>query len=699
MKPRLQLSLALLAWLCLAGLGRAAVLVDDTWTDGSRAEQNLPAESAWFTTSAANMTASPGSLSVANLATSSSQWTTYFTEAGSPSQLNVGDTLTVTIEFTPSQVAAQNSSQNWRIALCDSSAGVRLAGDGGPNAANYTGYALFGNFGQTWGRGTGIDLRRRTNLANSGLLTTSGDWASLGAGGTVTGDPAFSDGVPYTLTISVTRDSEASVTLTVAYSGGDLSSTWTATDVNTDTMSIYTKFDSVIFRPSRGDGTAMSFVFARFKVEGPGPLPPPPSLVVEPQDRTVSVAETASLSVAASGGAPLQYQWYFNDVNTPVADATTAALLLTNIQTNQAGGYFVIVSNDQGAATSRVAMVTVDLPVFTSPGPVVDDIWEDGDRGIGNPAISTNNSLWYASSATSLSASVGSMIGVPAPDTSRLWVGYFTEDPAAPVDIAVGNALKATLMFTPSNVAAQNTGSIRLGLLNYTWGTRLFADDFGTGSTGNGINVRGYMLTLNFGDSFGDNTPLEIHVRNNLGSADLMGNSGDYLSLGAGAGGSLNAPAFAGGTEYTLEFTVRRTAESAVDIMARVTGGGVDVSHTVTDSTYVYRRLDTFALRANRTTDSAEQFDIARFKVEVLPALTTPISFSEVTRSVDGSVSLTFNGSSGQNYRLWASADVTLQPVTTAWTLLSSGTFSDTPVVFTDPAAANSRRFYVLSSP
>ena len=404
MKRRLQLSLALLAWLSLAWPSRAAVLVDDTWADGSRAEQNLPAESAWFTTSVANMTASPGSLSVANLATSSSQWTTYFTEAGSPSQLNVGDTLTVTIAFTPSQVAAQNSSQNWRIALCDSSAGVRLAGDGGPNAANYTGYALFGNFGQTWGRNNGIDLRRRANLSNSGLLTTSGDWTSLGGGGTVTGDPAFTDGVPFTLTISVTRDSESSVTLTGTYSGGDLSSTWTATDVNTDTTSIYTKFDSVIFRPSRGDGTAMNFVFTRFKVEGPSPLPPPPSLVVEPQDRTLTVAETASLGVAASGGAPLQYQWYFNDVNTPVANASNASLLLTNIQTNQAGGYFVIVSNDQGVATSKVAMVTVNLPVFTSPGVVVDDIWEDGDRGSGNPVVSTNNSLWFASSATSLSA-------------------------------------------------------------------------------------------------------------------------------------------------------------------------------------------------------------------------------------------------------------------------------------------------------
>jgi hypothetical protein len=434
-------------------------------------------------------------------------------------------------------------------------------------------------------------------------------------------------------------------------------------------------------------------------VEGPGPAPAPPTLVAEPQDQTLVTAETASLSVAASGGAPLRHQWYFNDVTSPLANATNAALLLTNLQPSQAGGYFVIVANSQGAVTSRVATVTVNLPVFTSPGLVVDDTWEDGDRGSGNPSISTNNSLWFASSSSSLSASVGSLLGTPDPNTSRLWVGYFAEDPAAPVDIAVGDAVRATLVFTPNNVAPQNTGSLRFGLFNYSGGMRLAADDFGTGSTGNGVNVRGYALTLNFGESFGDNTPMELLLRNNLASADLMGNAGDYLSLGAGAAGSLNLPAFASGTEYVLEFTVKRTLTCSMDITARISGGSLDLSHAQTDGTYAYRRFDSFAIRANRTTDSAERLNVARFKIEVIRPPATAPSFTEVIRLANGNARVTFAGPASQPYRLWASTDVARKPVATAWTLLSSATFAGTPVVFTDETAANPRRFYVISSP
>jgi hypothetical protein len=109
--------------------GNAAVLLDDTWADGTRSNQNLPTDSAWFTTSAANMKAFTGFLSVTNTG-SSSTWTTYFTAPGDPAHLNVGDTIIVTLSFIPRGVGSTtNSSQNWRVGLYDSSAGARVASD------------------------------------------------------------------------------------------------------------------------------------------------------------------------------------------------------------------------------------------------------------------------------------------------------------------------------------------------------------------------------------------------------------------------------------------------------------------------------------------------------------------------------------------------------------------------------------------
>src|SRR6266436_6114299 len=87
------------ALLALACQSQAAVILEDTWTDGSPKEQNLPAESAWFASHATNIVASTGKLSLLS-ATSSRQFITYFAPPGSPIALaNVGETLTATLTF------------------------------------------------------------------------------------------------------------------------------------------------------------------------------------------------------------------------------------------------------------------------------------------------------------------------------------------------------------------------------------------------------------------------------------------------------------------------------------------------------------------------------------------------------------------------------------------------------------------------
>jgi len=59
---------------------------------------------------------------------------------------------------------------------------------------------------------------------------------------------------------------------------------------------------------------------------------------------------------------------------------------------------------------------------------------------------------------------------------------------------------------------------------------------------------------------------------------------------------------------------------------------------------------------------------------------------------------LTFSGSVGQTYEVLASDDMTV-PVS-EWTVIGSGTFGSTNVVFTDTDATNyTNRFYIITSP
>ena len=85
-----------------------------------------------------------------------------------------------------------------------------------------------------------------------------------------------------------------------------------------------------------------------------------PTITIQPQSQTVTVGSTVTFSVAASGSQPLSYQWIRNDAN--ISGATSASYTISNVQTNQAGNYSVVVTNAGGTATSTTAVLTVNVP-------------------------------------------------------------------------------------------------------------------------------------------------------------------------------------------------------------------------------------------------------------------------------------------------------------------------------------------------
>ena len=85
----------------------------------------------------------------------------------------------------------------------------------------------------------------------------------------------------------------------------------------------------------------------------------PPTITTNPTNLTVATGSSPVFSVTAGGSAPLQYQWYLGDTNTPLADATNATLTLNTVDAADAGSYFVVVTNSVGIATSLAATLTV----------------------------------------------------------------------------------------------------------------------------------------------------------------------------------------------------------------------------------------------------------------------------------------------------------------------------------------------------
>ncbi len=82
-----------------------------------------------------------------------------------------------------------------------------------------------------------------------------------------------------------------------------------------------------------------------------------PFVATQPQSLTVLKGTGASFSVTAGGDGPFTYQWRFGGTN--LVGATNATLALTNVQTNQAGLYSVVITSPYGTATSSNATLTV----------------------------------------------------------------------------------------------------------------------------------------------------------------------------------------------------------------------------------------------------------------------------------------------------------------------------------------------------
>jgi pectate lyase len=98
-------------------------------------------------------------------------------------------------------------------------------------------------------------------------------------------------------------------------------------------------------------------------------VPTPPSITTQPASQTVNVGANVTLSVAATGTAPISYQWFKNAA--PIAGATGSSLTLSSVQTSTAGSYTVNVTNPLGSLLSNPAALTVNvLPPTISTQPV-----------------------------------------------------------------------------------------------------------------------------------------------------------------------------------------------------------------------------------------------------------------------------------------------------------------------------------------
>jgi pectate lyase len=370
MKHLFRSFLVIVAIIALGTPSQAVVILDDTWADGNRNNTSLPTNAAWYASNGSALTATTGSMTL-TLGSSAILAVSYFTtNAANPVQLAVGDTLLTTITLTFNGLAAENTSQGFRLGVFHFGSN-RVSADFSSNSsqgAGVLGYALFQNMGVAFNNATPMDIFTRTNLTDTSLLGSTGDYGSLGTGpGSTNNFGGFANGTSYTLQYAFQRT--ATNVMAISVSWLDPTNGATLLTSVTDNNATNFNFDGIGFRPSEASQAASSTIFQEVKVEYiPGNTPP--SITEDVQDQQIFVSQTASFSVLASGTLPLYYQWYYN-TNSILTNDTSSSITITNAQLTDAGGYSVVVSNTYGMVTSSVAQLSVTIPdppsIITQP--------------------------------------------------------------------------------------------------------------------------------------------------------------------------------------------------------------------------------------------------------------------------------------------------------------------------------------------
>jgi hypothetical protein len=186
------------------------------------------------------------------------------------------------------------------------------------------------------------------------------------------------------------------------------------------------------------------------------PAAVPPSIATQPASQTVTAGQTATFTVAATGTAPLTYQWRKN--GTVITGATSTTYTTPPTTTGDNGAQFtVVVNNSAGSATSSAATltVTVSLPTVSSltlnPTSVIGGLGSStGTVTLSGPAPAGGAQVLLSSNNSA--ASVPASVTVPAGATSAT----FTV------------STSTVLISTSANISASYNGTSRtatLGLL------------------------------------------------------------------------------------------------------------------------------------------------------------------------------------------------------------------------------------------
>jgi hypothetical protein len=210
--------------------------------------------------------------------------------------------------------------------------------------------------------------------------------------------------------------------------------------------------------------------------------PVSPLIQSQPANQAVTAGQTASFSVAATGTAPLSYQWQKN--GRVITGATSSSYTTPPTSTSDSGAQFtVLVGNSAGSVTSKVATLTVN------PSPLPKLTATPSTASFANVVVGSSSKQTITLSNIGTGSVTITQANVTGADFSITGLSL-------PATISASTNTAFTLIFAPTS-AGSATGSLSVVSNAANSPTTIALSGVGTTSASQTIKVTDYGATGN----------------------------------------------------------------------------------------------------------------------------------------------------------------------------------------------------------
>ncbi len=374
----------------------------------------------------------------------------------------------------------------------------------------------------------------------------------------------------------------------------------------------------------------------------------PPVIVAQPSSFAALVGGRASLTVVASGTAPLTYQWRKDGA--AISGATSATFGLVSAASSDAGSYTVVVTNPAGSANSAAAILSVYVAPTITTQPISQTVNAGGSASFtvivgGTAPLSFQ---WKKDGATINGATSGTCMlsSVTSADA-----GSYTVVVTNPGSSITSNAAVLTVPTIPTITIQPQTQIVQQGTIatltvaasgvpapTYQWSK----DGIALGGATNSTFVISSVQPFSAGN-------YAVVVRNSVGSVN---SAAATLLVSTGLTSRLSnlsvRTTLAANQTLTVGFTIQGGAKNLLVRAAGPSLGALGVSGTMPDPKLaLFNGVTLIATNDNWSGDGTVAAAIAA--VGAFPFISTTSLDAALVRSVDGGRTVQVSGSAAGN--------------------------------------------------